>query len=295
MAKKKDLFRKLNEGALKQDKTIIRTEQIKQNLTVLPELKALIPPLRDEEREALEQNLLANGCRDSLLVWEKDTEYILIDGHNRYEFCQRHGLNFNIKLLDFGNMEAVRDYMIDNQLSRRNLTPEQASYLRGLKYEREKQEKGRYDRAAHKGQNDPYASRPTSERLAEELNVSEKTIKRDARYAAGLEVIGRVNPEFKKAILGGSVKVSKSDVQAAARMKRIPKNVTLSTAEDLRRLVAKVTPTTPKPIAKSDDPLEAVKQRLLRLTKKLGTAGADNRKVYDDLFREMEQLKKLIN
>lgn len=45
--------------------------------------KAQIPPLSVEEREQLEANIAAHGCRDPLTVWNG----VLLDGHNRYEIC----------------------------------------------------------------------------------------------------------------------------------------------------------------------------------------------------------------
>ncbi len=96
-------------------------------------------------------------------------------------------------------MKEVRDYMIDNQLGRRNLIPEQASYLRGLRYNSEKLIKGKYERQEHMGQNVPYElmakKETTSARLSKQYKVSEKTIKRDAEFAEGLNLL---SPELKK-------------------------------------------------------------------------------------------------
>ena len=39
------------------------------NITIKPELQALIPPLAEDERNQLEQNLIADGCREPLVVW----------------------------------------------------------------------------------------------------------------------------------------------------------------------------------------------------------------------------------
>jgi hypothetical protein len=38
-------------------------------LTIDPEFRALIPPLTAGEQAQLEANLLAEGCRDPLVVW----------------------------------------------------------------------------------------------------------------------------------------------------------------------------------------------------------------------------------
>jgi hypothetical protein len=60
----------------------------------------------------------ADGCRDPLLTWNG----ILIDGHNRYEICTKHGLPFSILEKDFTDSGAAKIWMIDNQNGRRNLT-----------------------------------------------------------------------------------------------------------------------------------------------------------------------------
>jgi hypothetical protein len=109
----------------------------------------------------------------------------------------------------------VKEYMIDNQLGRRNLSPEQISYLRGKKYNAQKLDKGKYERTGHKGQSDPYESgKSTADRLAEQFNVSQKTIKRDAVFAEGLD---KLSPEQRKEVLSGKSKLRKSDIQALGR------------------------------------------------------------------------------
>jgi hypothetical protein len=102
--------------------------------------------LKEEECIQLEENLLAEGCREALIVWARSPEeLILVDGHNRYQICQSHRLPFNIQPKEFPDMEAVRVWMINHQMGRRNLTPEQQSYLRGKRYHLEKQQGKRTD------------------------------------------------------------------------------------------------------------------------------------------------------
>ncbi len=64
-------------------------------LTIDSEFQALIPPLTAEEQGQLEANLLAEGCRDPLVVWARDGDAqppVLLDGHHRYDICQAHRL-----------------------------------------------------------------------------------------------------------------------------------------------------------------------------------------------------------
>lgn len=237
------------------DQSLLNHEAIKQQIIILDELRDLIPPLQQEESNQLERNILAEGCREALLIWQttanildtNSTEttavYILVDGHNRYGICLKHKLNFKIHLISFDSLKEVRDYMIDNQLGRRNLIPEQASYLRGLRYNTEKLEKGKYTREEHKGQNVPYdlkgnestekvkeihkgqnvpygsmaKKESTSARLSKQYNVSEKTIKRDAEFAEGLNLL---SPELKKDILSGRIKAKKSNIQQLTQLEK---------------------------------------------------------------------------
>ena len=45
----------------------------------------------------------------------------LIDGHNRYSICQKHGIPFETMQKDFASRDDVLLWMIDTQFSRRNL------------------------------------------------------------------------------------------------------------------------------------------------------------------------------
>ncbi|MBU1820852.1 MAG: hypothetical protein KKG00_04975 [Bacteroidetes bacterium] len=213
----------LGENRMIKDQGLLRHEDIRKKIKILPELKELIPPLQADEFAQLEANIIKEGCREALLIWEvskseelvEKNEYVLIDGHNRHRICTKHGLDFRIHLVSFPGLTEVKEYMIDNQLGRRNLSPEQISYLRGKKYNAQKLDKGKYERSGHKGQSDPYESgKSTADRLAEQFNVSQKTIKRDAVFAEGLD---KLSSEQRKEVLSGKSKLRKSDIQALGR------------------------------------------------------------------------------
>jgi len=89
------------------------------------ELKAYIDPLTVDEYAALEQSLLAEGCRDALVLWGD----VLVDGHNRYEICSKHNIEFRTtQNPSFKSMDDVRLWMIDNHLGRRSVS----DYQRGV-------------------------------------------------------------------------------------------------------------------------------------------------------------------
>lgn len=81
------------------------------------EFKKLIPPLTAEEYAGLEKSILEEGCRDALVLWGN----VLIDGHNRYEICTKHGIPFETVKKEFDSRDDAILWMLNNQLARRNL------------------------------------------------------------------------------------------------------------------------------------------------------------------------------
>ena len=115
-----------------------------------PEFKSLIPPLTDGEREHLTTNLLSNGCREPLVVWVE--ERLLLDGHNRHEICTKHDITYKIEEISLGDRQAAINWIVNNQLGRRNLTAAHLSYFRGKLYNFSKVQGERNDLTS--GQND---------------------------------------------------------------------------------------------------------------------------------------------
>ena len=87
-------------------------------LSIDAEFKNLIPPLSAEERAGLEASIVAEGCRDAIVTWDG----VIVDGHNRYEICQRHGIVFRTEAREFPDRDAAIVWIIENQLARRNIS-----------------------------------------------------------------------------------------------------------------------------------------------------------------------------
>ncbi|MGJ7904418.1 plasmid replication/partition related protein [Lysobacter sp. 1R34A] len=95
-------------------------------IVVNEELKAYIDPLTEEEHEALERSILAEGCRDALVLWGD----VLVDGHNRYGICRKHGLPFQtVQNPRFQSIDDVYLWMIDQHLGRRSVSDFQRGVL----------------------------------------------------------------------------------------------------------------------------------------------------------------------
>jgi hypothetical protein len=104
-------------------------------------LKAYIDPLTPEEYAALERSILAEGCRDALVLWGQ----LLIDGHNRYGICRKHGLAFQtVQNSRFQSLEDVHLWMIDQHLGRRSVSDFQRGVLALRKREILQQRRSRH-------------------------------------------------------------------------------------------------------------------------------------------------------
>jgi len=139
-----------------------------------PAFKKLIPPLSPEELAQLEANLVAHGCRDPLVTWDGT----LIDGHNRFEICTRLGIPFETVAMVFADADAAMDWMDANQLGRRNLKPDQLSYLLGRRYSRTKKDEHDGGKGGTRSGVQIAHHLKTAESLAKEHGVNESTIRR---------------------------------------------------------------------------------------------------------------------
>ena len=86
-------------------------------IEIKEEFKKLIPALTAEEFKQLEENILKDGIRDPLVLWNG----YLIDGHNRYQIAFKHGLEYKTIDKEFDSELDVKIWMVKNQFGRRNL------------------------------------------------------------------------------------------------------------------------------------------------------------------------------
>ena len=176
------------------------------------EFKALIPPLTNDELSHLEANIISDGCRDPLVVWQD----VLIDGHNRHEICKRNNIQFKTQQIHFDSRNDAIIWIIRNQFGRRNLPDyERAKLALRLKpviaeKAKEKQVQGGEEKVSQKSVK---ASIDTQKELAKTAGVSHDTI-------AKVERIERdATPELKRAITDNRISIN-----AASQVASLPKH-----------------------------------------------------------------------
>ncbi len=184
-------------------------------------LNALIPPLTDSEYKGLEQSIINEGCRDKLITWD-DT---IVDGHNRYEICTKHGIPYQVEERDFDNIEAVKVWMIDNQKSRRNLTDgwkwELAQTRKAILAEKGREKQSHGDTAPGKTllSTIDKSVHNTQKEIASELGWS------TGKVAMADKVWSEAEPEVKERVKAGEVSIN----QAYQEIKKQEKKAGLET------------------------------------------------------------------
>lgn len=177
------------------------------------EFKNLIPALALDEFQMLEENCKEYRIRDALVVgvFPGSDGPVLIDGHNRYEIAKKNNISFETKRIDFPSREDAIDWIIRNQLGRRNIP----KYVRGeliLKLkpriaEQAKANQGTRTDICQKSDK----SIDTKKELAKLAGVSHDTIHK-------VEVIAEKAPEeTKQALRRGDVSINQvyTDIKAA--------------------------------------------------------------------------------
>jgi hypothetical protein len=92
----------------------------------------------------------------------------------------------------------ARDWIITQQLGRRNLTAEQKKYLIGLRFNSEKAKPGGTGANQHK---QSPQNEGTAERLAEDYKIGKATVERSGQFAAAVDAIAaNVGPQARTAI-----------------------------------------------------------------------------------------------
>ena len=197
------------------------------------EFRNLLPALDDRAYQSLERDIVQNGVHTPIVVWNG----YIIDGHNRYEICSAHDVPF--ETIDHTDKLTTREdvilWIIMTQISRRNLTAQQLSYYRGRQYQIEKKrigDHGSYQQAeAEMCQFDTFQpKKSTAKRLADQYNVSTRTIMRDSSVAQVIDTLGGIATESRRMILAGKAPISRNELEG---LSRAPKDELRKVARDI--------------------------------------------------------------
>jgi hypothetical protein len=266
------------------------------HIIVNEELKAYIDPLTPDEHAALERSLLSEGCRDALVLWGD----VLVDGHNRYGICQKHGLPFHtVQNTRFQSMEDVHLWMIDQHLGRRSVSDFQRGVLalrkRAILAER------RAQTIAATAFRDDADTSEANDTVPEPNSLKSRTdIAKAARLSSSQVVhIEKIQkqaaPELVAAVKAGTISLN-----AAAAVASLPaeeqKSAALGGKEELKQAAKRVrevnrkTPTDPQPCVKPDS-ADATPTELQALHEQVATLTAENQALRAQVAQLQAQLR----
>lgn len=186
------------------------------------EFERLIPPLSAEEFAQLEANCLREGIRDPLVVWAvPNGDQILIDGHNRLKISVNHsGIPFEIKQMQFDTRTEAEEWILRNQLGRRNVDKWVRLGMAKRLEEIEKQKGRKRMSDARKGtQISAELKGETRDKMAEMVGVSHDT------YTKMKAIDASDNEEIKAAARSGEISVNKAFEQIKAENAALKRKV----------------------------------------------------------------------
>ena len=181
-----------------------------KNLKINPELRDFIPPLSGEEKKQLEDSLLKYGYKGApIYVWND----FIVDGHNRYELCKKHNIEYPIEELNLGDNATIIDvmeWMINTQLGRRNLPPAQRLAVMD-KFKKKIQEQAKENMSIG-GSSDKKGS-PNGETLIKKQTHTDKELAKMAGVGTGTvarfnKVMNSNDEELKKKVLSNEVSIN---------------------------------------------------------------------------------------
>jgi hypothetical protein len=196
-----------------------------RELKIDPELRDLLPPLSDEEKKKLEDSLLKLGYKGApIYTWHG----YIVDGHNRYELCRKHNIDFLTDDLDLGDNATIIDvmeWMINTQLGRRNLPPAQRISVVD-KFKRKIQEQAKENMSIG-GSSDKKGS-PNGETLIQKQTHTDKELAKMAGVGTGTiarynRVMNSDDEELKKKVLSDEVKINAAYEEIRKKETRICK------------------------------------------------------------------------
>lgn len=177
-----------------------------KELEINHELKDFIPPLSGEEKKQLEDSLLKYGYKGApIYTWHN----YIVDGHNRYELCIKHNIDYPVEELDLGDNATIIDvmeWMINTQLGRRNLPPQQRIAV-VKKFERKIQEQAKLSQ----GTRTDLTSSPNGEKV--NITHTDKELAKLAGVGTGTiarynRVMNSDDEELKRKVLADEVKIN---------------------------------------------------------------------------------------
>jgi hypothetical protein len=200
------------------------------------EFEKLLPRLSAESYSLLRASIEFAGVREAILVWEDVPGHaFIVDGHNRCRIAEHEGKTSTLRyspVLSIKSKENAIDWIIANQLMRRNLTDAQRMMFVGMAAAREaakgKKKSGDIRKIRLVGQNDLLAvsaeKQQSRDVVAKELGSTPGKVKAALAVQKKLSALDVAEPKVADTIRDD---VRSGVIQSARELKKALKQRTI--------------------------------------------------------------------
>lgn len=173
------------------------------------DFKNLLPRQDDGVIQQLKDNIIADGCREPLVVANYEGKSVLIDGYTRLQICRQEGLAYKVILKDFSSKPDAMSWAIENQIGQRSLSVQQRIRLvlqneelfkEAAKLRMQRKDSASPDLGEQKGK--------SSELMAKVANTSASTMEN------ALSVVRKGCPKLREMLFSGELSVDAANVLA---------------------------------------------------------------------------------
>ena len=141
-------------------------------ITIDPDFAAIWGDLDNAAYEGLKAEIISDGIRDPLVIWNPDNNHILVDGHNRLRVAKElNMMAVPVSYKVFKDKADAAEWIVNHQSARRNITDWQ-KYKAVEVYQRILREKAK--EGIHKAGRKSLENSPTI-KPEEKINVRKQT------------------------------------------------------------------------------------------------------------------------
>lgn len=146
-------------------------------ITIDPDFAAIWGDLDNAAYEGLKAEIIADGIRDSLVIWNPNNNYILVDGHNRLRIAKElNMMAVPVSYKVFKDKADAAAWIVSHQSARRNLTDWQ-KYKAAEVLQKIVREQAEANHRANGGDKVSEAALENSPKPFEKINTRKETAK----------------------------------------------------------------------------------------------------------------------
>lgn len=146
-------------------------------ITIDPDFAAIWGDLDNAAYEGLKAEIISDGIRDPLVIWNPDNNHILVDGHNRLRVAKElNMMAVPVSYKVFKDKADAAAWIVSHQSARRNLTDWQ-KYKAAEVFQKIVREQAEANHRANGGDKVSEAALENSPKPVEKINTRKETAK----------------------------------------------------------------------------------------------------------------------